>query len=199
MNRYALKTAILAAAMLLAAGCSDKNTAPDPFREAVTARIIESAGRDMKVSFYSFEKVDSTTFGTELEHRKTAFNKKLAIDQERYEQFLKERKPKNTQKKKADVETDLRFLEGLDRIGEEIADRLDEVAYYDFHFNGKARSPEGDIEFEDWWASISPEGEVLCMLQGKKGLHNALGRVLPGYLDLVGEEGTEDLEDNDKN
>lgn len=197
MNRYAMKTAILAAALLLAAGCSQK-PAPDPFREAVSAKIVESMGRDMKVSFYSFEKVDSTTYGTELEHRKTAFNKKLGIDRERYEQFLMERKPKNTQKKKEDMETDLRFLEGLDRIGEEIADRLDEVAYYDFHFSGKAKSPEGDVEFEDWWASISPEGEVLCMLKGKKGLHNALGRVLPGYLDLAGKEGVDEEDNEDK-
>ena len=57
---------------VLAAGCAQT---PDPVREALSAHILR--GQEWSFRLYGIEKIDSTTFRTELGHRQEVFERKL--------------------------------------------------------------------------------------------------------------------------
>ena len=176
---------LCAAAVLCAQACSTQEKAADPALEALKAAVAAKVGGDAKVTFTAFEKVDSTTFGQEFEHRKKVFDLKLEQDLKLYGEYRSKGMSVNEAKKKEAVASDKRIIKGMEAIGEAVAACADSVAYYDYRFSGKAVTGSGNTVFQDYWACITPACEVLCFQPEKKGLHNAMGRVLPGYSELI--------------
>ena len=186
MKRFLI---ILAAAAALVA-CGGAPKASDPVQDALEARIKALTSEDAKVTFYKFEKVDSTTFAQELAYRKGQFELRLSQNEKFYKEYKSKNMANNMAKKAAAIEGDKRVLAGFEAIEAAIADKLESVAYYDCCFSGKAVGSAGETDFNDYYASITPEGEVLSIEPTTKGLHKSLGRVIPGYTELVkgGEE-----------
>ena len=93
-------------------------------------------------------------------------------------------------KKYKAIESDKRIIEALAKMAEELGAKAGEIAYYDYHFSGKAETADKLTEFTDYYACIAAEDNaILSMENSTKGLHKTLGRVLPGYINLVkGEE-----------
>ena len=188
MKRFLL---ILAAAAALVA-CGNAPKVSDPLQDALEAKIKALTSEDAKVTFFKFEKVDSTTFAQELAHRRGQFELRLSQNEKFYGEYKAKGMQNNMDKKAKAIANDKRVLEGLSTIEESLEGRMDDVAYYDFCFSGKAESKDGQTDFTDYYASITPEGEVLSVEPSTKGLHKSLGRVLPGYTELVkGSDGEE--------
>ena len=172
-----------AAFAALLCSCNDKQTT-NPAQAALEEHIREQVGEDAEISIFLFEKTDSTTFAEELATRKEAFSYKLEQDSKLLLGFSSKGLKKNAAIKTLDVRNDHRILEALDSIETVIKPFAAEVAYYDYHFSGKAVSKSGDTEFKDYYSCITPSGEVMCISPSSKRLHKSMGRILPGYSDL---------------
>ena len=173
----------IAAAFTLLCACNERQTM-DPAQAALETKIRGQVGEDAKISFFLFEKTDSTTYAEELANRKDAFNYKLEKDSQFLVEYATKGLKKNAAKKTEAVRNDHRILSALDSIATVIEPYAAEVAYYDYHFSGKASSESGVTEFMDYYSCITPSGEVMCISPSSKGLHKSMGRVLPGYSDL---------------
>lgn len=187
------RTLIVAACLAALAGCSPK-AVPDPAENAIRDRIASSVGEDAKITFYRMEKVDSTTFGEELERREKAFQLRLEQNSKYLIKYSDGKHPKNAAEKSEEVKKDMLVLRGLEEIRERMADSLSVVAYYDYVFSGKAVTKTTVSEFTDWYATVTPDGQVYTMESSTKGLHSAMGHVIPGYTELVGKDLSELLE-----
>lgn len=175
---------IFAAMALCLAGCGQK---PDMYREALETEIIRLVGADAKVTFNTVERIDSTTFGQEIERRIKTFSLKLDQDTNFYNKYKKDGMAKNADLKKKAVEMDQKLLAGMEMLRQRIADAdsLDVVAYYDYHFTGNAKSSEGITTFNDNYATITPDGKVMSINDALQGLHKAMGKSIPGYESLI--------------
>ena len=176
---------ILMFAALLAAmvSCGTKQT--DPFEKALIESIKQSVGQEGKVKVYSMEKIDSTTFRTEMERKFKIFN--LRIDQNRkfYETYIKEGKSRNAALKSDAIKKDQAILEGLETIQESLSDRLDEVAYYDYKFSAGGNFETSKAEFRDYFCAITPSGEVLAISPDQNAIYKGTASVIPGYKELL--------------
>lgn len=179
--RQSLILTIFLAALL--AGC--KPEATDYRQAAIEQYIIRQTGSDAKVSFDLFEVIDSTTYAAELEHRQKVFEIKKEQDTKLLIEYSAKGMRNNTIKKQFAARNDVRVLAALDSLAGVIAPYATDIAYYDCHFSGRAKTGDLVTEFVDYYACVTPSGEVMCVLPTSKGLHSTLGRVLPGYLDLV--------------
>ena len=165
--------------------CSCTGRVADYRQTAIEQDIIRQVGGDAKVTFDIFEVIDSTTYAAELEYRQKVFEIKKDQDSKLLMEYIAKGMRNNTIKKQLAVQNDLRVIAALDSLAGVITPYANDVAYYDCHFSGHAKTPEGITEFQDYYACVTPSGEVMCILPTTKGLHTTLGRVLPGYLDLV--------------
>lgn len=190
------RTAILAAALVMLAACA-QNRATDPVETAIKTKIAESVSPDAVIRIDRLEKVDSTTFGSELEHRIKVFTLRHDQNEKYYFQYNSEGRPNSAAEKKEAMKKDALVLEGLDKIGERMADSLSLVAYYDYKFSGSAETKTERTVFQDYYASITSDGQVMSISSSTKGLHKSLGRVIPGYTGLIGKDLSELLEESD--
>ena len=165
--------------------CSCTSGQMDIRQAAIEQDIIRQVGGNAKVSFDIFEVIDSTTYSAELQHRQKVFEIKKDQDTKLLMEYIAKGMRNNSAKKQLAIQNDLRVLAALDSLAGVIAPYASDIAYYDCHFSGRAKTPDGITEFKDYYACVTPSGEVMCILPTTKGLHSTLGRVLPGYLDLV--------------
>jgi hypothetical protein len=178
------KSFILFVSVLLLAACGGSKT--DPVREAIKGEIMGNMSQDFTgLEIFSVEKIDSTTFRTELDRRKKAFTTKRDADSELLLKYMQEGKRRNAAIKNDSYKNDLRILQGLDSLGTVHAAILDDVAYYDYRFNAKAKGKDVTMQFRDTYISITPDGKVISMAAERRDLHKSAGRVIPGYYELV--------------
>lgn len=178
----------MAAAAILAASCSPKAPS-DPLETALRAAIAEQVGQDAKITVTSFARVDSVTFRQEIETRRKSFEVKLSQDTKYYESYSSQGMAKNAKKHADAMARTKEILADFGKLEEGLAGRLDEVAYYDCSFSGQAKSEAGTTVFDGFNAVITPSGDVKAIQSDTKGLHRAMGHVIPGYTELIkGEE-----------
>ena len=181
---------ILALALLCAlAGCAE-TPAPDPLQDALGGYILH--GREGTFRLDRIEKIDSTTFRTEFEHRQNVFERKLQEETKLFENYYFQNKRKNADRHWEAMERTREVMKGLDSLKAGLAGRLDEVAYYDYVFSGRVDIGNRYSEFQDTFACITPEGEVITVTQDKKDLHKAGGRAIPGYVQMLKEDTPEE-------
>lgn len=182
------KHLLVIASVLMAAACGTRT--PDPVHEAIKAEISGNMPQKFTdVKIYTVEKIDSTTFRQELDRRKTLFETRRAADEKLILKYNSEGKQKNAALKTESYKKDVFILRDLDSLEVSLADILDDVAYYDYVFSAQASGPDGKMEFRDSYAAITPDMQVIGLTAQKKDLHKGLGKVIPGYLEIVkGEE-----------
>lgn len=167
---------------LLAAGCAK---APDPVEESLAAYILR--GREGSFRLYSLEKIDSTTFRTEFEHRQNVFDLKLQEETRLFENYYFQNKKKNADRHWEAMERTREAIKGLDSLRSALAGRMDEIAYYDYVFSGRAETADAATEFKDTYVCMTPELEIIAMTTERRDLHKAGGRAIPGYRQMLGD------------
>ena len=185
------KIAIIAAAISFLAACTGSET-PNPIKDGIRAKIIQTVGNDAKVTVKTFEIVDSTTFAEELSHRKDVIKLRYEQNRKLHDQYLQEGRVKTAGKKFDEYHADQQRLEGLEKIGDEIAGRINDIAYYDVKFSAEAKTSSRTSTFTDYYATVTPEGIVYNIQSSPNGLHKPMGHVIPGYDLLFPEQSAED-------
>lgn len=181
---------ILVAAVSLLFSCSGGKN--DPAKDAVARGIAESiknaGGGDVSMYFSNFELIDSTTVGTELLNRKATFELKKKQLIKYYSQYVNDGKSSSATAKKDQLLDCEKYLTKIDSLYEALGDKVNDIAYYDYKFSGKA----GNIAFDEGYACLTPDYEVLTIKQGSKdGLHKGVGAVVPGYKEILSKDNAE--------
>lgn len=181
------KALILTSLCLLAFSCKKE---PDPLQEVLGAYILQ--GQEGTFRLYSIEKIDSTSFRTEFERRQNVFDLKLREETRLYESYTQQRKPKNAARHMQAIQRTRAVIKGLDSLRTVLEGRMDEIAYYDYAFSGRADTDDTVIELQQAYASITPALEVITLSSERKDLHKAGGRAIPGYLQMLGRDSEEE-------
>lgn len=170
------------------ASCSEKKA--DPLQDALGAYILK--GQDGNFELYSIAKIDSTTFGTEFERRQNVYDLKLREETKLYDDYTWQRKPKNAARHWEAIQRTQEIMKGLDSLRAVMEGRMDEIAYYDYVFSGRAVTGDKITGFQDAYVSMTPDLRVISMTAKQIDLHKAGGRAIPGYLELLGGETAEE-------
>lgn len=178
-----VKVLFLSLLFALASSCGQ---APDPLQEALGAYLLQ--GQEGTFRLYSIEKIDSTTFRTEFERRENVYNLKIQEETRLYESYVLQRKPKNAARHWDAIQRTHEVMAGLDSLKAGMEGRLDEIAYYDYVFSGRADTESRYAEYQSAYASITPALEVIIVSSERKDLHKAGGRAIPGYLQMLGKD-----------
>ena len=174
-------------AALIVAGCQPRPV--DPVEQALRDKITEAMNGDVtRMTISNIQRIDSTTWREELERRTHVFELRYQQNENYYWEYRSKGLQKNTANKYAEMEKDKRVLDGLAAIGQELADSLDCVAYYDYSFSVLANGRETQLSYPVAYATITPYGEVFSLSEDKRELHKSTGHLLPGYVDLVSSE-----------
>jgi hypothetical protein len=104
-----------------------------------------------------------------------------------YEDYSLQRKPKNAAVHREAMERTRVAMKGLDSLRTVMEARMDEVAYYEYRFSGRAETGSEAVEFKDTYVSMTPSLEILTMSADRADLHKAGGRAIPGYLEMLGD------------
>lgn len=163
------------------ASCSQ----PDPVQDAVAARVAEIVGGVAKVNINTFELIDSVTFGQQLDMADKLYEVRHKQNEKLYFKYMSQSLFNEALEKRASLVKDEYVIAGLRAIRERMSDSLDVVAYYDYKFSGNAKNGEGETVFPEAYASVTPDIKVISLEPERSRLHNGLGKVIPGYLELL--------------
>ncbi len=178
-----MKKIILAlAGVAMLASCTGKQ--PDPVAQALEEAVKLSISEPCKFKLYTLELTDSTTFLTEFERRAKVFEVKSKREGDLYARYVTEGKPKNAAVHMEAMTKANRNHASLDSLRTVMESSLDDIAYYDYRFSGKAYGDSGEVEYRDSWFTITPDGKVLAITHDKKDLHKNAGRAIPGYMEI---------------
>ena len=175
-----LATVCLCAAALLSS-CGGGKPVLSETQQAVVEALSRDMDGELDFQFDSFEKIDSTTIGTEVDRRIDAFTTVLLQNYRLYNGYVAAKKNKNAAKKQKSIELDTEMLRMLQEYkGSLGADSLN-IAYYDYKFSGQGKENGVTHIYKETYAAITPEGEVIAVSSSLKNLHTATGKVIPGY------------------
>lgn len=180
--------AAVSAAAIFVLSC----TTEDPYaaqKAALVESIAAENGELQKVTFDTFEVVDSATFADELRMRKNMFALKGEQAKKMHSQLMKAGRFEKLAEKMHDIKFSDMVLEGLDSLEQDMGDKVNQVAYYDYCFTAHiVKADNQRIDAVNFYACITPDCKVLKYAAQKKDLHKVTGRVIPGYLKLVRSE-----------
>ena len=182
---FSLAALLMAASALLLSSCTSKYASE---KAAVSAKIAETMGEVQNLTFNTFEQIGQTTIGQEVEMRIDLFKTKLEQDQKFYDMYTAGGVLGKASQKKTAIERDQLHLTQLDSIRNNLGAKLNEIAYRDYKFSAVGKVKDSKLEAKDWYAAISPSGEVLSLVQDPKKLHKGLGVTIPGYKGMFDEE-----------
>ncbi|MBQ7640670.1 MAG: hypothetical protein IJS91_06765 [Bacteroidales bacterium] len=175
-------TLLLATLVLAACGSKfDKN----PIAQALTAHILASNPAGCQFMLTDLKLVDSTTFATEFDRREEVFKRQIEKNEELYVRYKTDGQPKNAALKLQAMKNGVRILMGIDSLRRSMEANLSQTAYYDYRFSGHLTKGRQSADYDGWWFTLTPSGEVLVVVSDRKDLHKTGGKAIPGYLDLL--------------
>ena len=177
---------IIVAALAVVTSCNKK--APDPVSAAIEAAAMKDAGQDYNFRITTLEKIDSTTFRTEFGHRRDVFRLKQQTEEKLYLRYYGEGRRNTAESHRQAMEKAKVNLEVMDCLEQQMAGRMDDVAYYDYVFSGYSETKEGRMTYDNVYVTITPDCEVLTMTANKRDMHKGTGRVIPGYIESISAE-----------
>lgn len=181
--------ALLLAALALSA-CGSKFD-KDPIAQALTTHILASAPQCCHFMLTELRLVDSTDFATEFAHREEVFKRQIEKNETLYVRYKTEGQPKNAALKLQAMKNGVRILMGIDSLRKSMEANLSQTAYYDYQFSGHLTKGRQSADYNGWWFTITPSGEVLVVVADRKDLHKSGGKAIPGYLELLKGESQE--------
>lgn len=178
------KILIIAAVALLSVACNSSKE-KDPVSLAIEQKLMKDVAGDYQFNISQIAKVDSTLLSTELDRRQEVFELKIKAEKERYEMYLSKNMKQNAQKHLESMKKAERNLQFIKETRERLAERLDEIAYYDYLFSGSSKVDGQTTKYENVYFTITPSGEILSVTAKLRDLHKSTGKVIPGYLEYI--------------
>ncbi len=158
-------------------------------QKALNDKFAETIPTITKVNYSRFEKIDSTTLGTEIDNRIALFETKNEVNKRHYEKYVREKKMTNANLKSDEIYKGLAVIEFLDSLKADLGpEHLSDIAYYDYKFTATVRYQGGYQELTDYYACITPDGKVLGYTNEIKNLHKGCGSSIPGYVQALKDE-----------
>ena len=185
MRIHTLIPAILSIAALLAVSCKYE---PSMEESAIRAKIEEEKGEVSKFALTDIEKIGEVTLGEEIGIRRSNFELKHRNDSRFEQEYRDKNYQKRADEKKAAMDRDILHIAQLDSILTTVSNELDKVVYSDYRFSASCMTSEGKLELKDWYACITPDGQVLSLVQDKKRLHRGVGIVIPGWKGIFSDD-----------
>ena len=185
------RTILLLTAALVLTACGGGKFAGDPVAEALTSHILSLYPEGYQFQLTDLQKVDSTTYATEFDRREDIFKRQVTKNEELYVRFRTDGQPKNAQLKLQAMKNGVRILMGLDSLRRTMEADLEKTAYYDYRFSGHLTKGRQSLDYDGWWFTITPAGEVLVVVRDQKDLHKSGGLAIPGYRELLKGESEE--------
>lgn len=178
------KITVALASIAMFISCSDKTA--DPVKEALIAEI----GKTMKVEapdvyFSNIARIDSTTFAEELDRRKVVLETKCKVLEKQALKYSAEGKLNASRNKVEELSATRNRLKDLEKLAQSLADIADKTAYYDYTFSATAKGDGRKMEFKEAYATVTPDFQVLGICSQKKDIHKGMGKVIPGYLEML--------------
>lgn len=185
--------AVIPIVALCLVSCARDGQQLDVFERSIETEIVRLVGADAKVEFSVCERIDSTTFGEELEFRKRLIEARREQNLRLSEQYASQKKRTNARLRSEAAQKDAAVLSGIDSIRMRLAaaDSLDIVCHYDYHVAGVARTADGITAIPDHYACVSADGTLLTFTPEKRKLHYGVGKVIPGYIRVLKGRGDE--------
>lgn len=176
--------AVIPILALCLVSCARDGQQFDVFERAIETEVVRLVGADAKVEFSVCERIDSTTFGEELEFRTDLINARMEQNLWLSELYQSQKKPTNARLRSEAAQKDSEVLVGIDSIRLRLAaaDSLDIICHYDYHVAGSARTADGITSIPDHYACLSADGTLLTFTQERRKLHYGVGKVIPGYI-----------------
>lgn len=182
---------ILVISILLAGFCScGAPKQEDPVHEAIKAQVAAQLGELRSFSWESFEQVESTTFGNEIERRRTTIETRRKQNLKLAAGYKASGKANNAAKKESEAAKDAIVLEGIAAIESRLAaaDSLDVTELVVYRFSAKAKTADGaSSEIKDMYVAMTPDNKVFSMDYTKGNMYRTSGKLLPGYSALLAE------------
>lgn len=175
----------LLTAVILCISCTVEQ---DPIATAIGKELLKDVPEGGKFRMDRMEKIDSSTFRTEFGRRTELFETKANADFKLYNDYFERGLRQNVARKLADIDRDRMIVDSLKVMLERMGDDADKVAFYDICFSAEASVGGASQILTDCYASVTPDGEVLCITRDRKDLHKTTGKVIPGYLELIKED-----------
>jgi len=158
----------------------------DPFKEALTSALEERLGEPIKkITFTTFERIDSVSVDQEMSQRIKTFELKYSQDRKFYEKFMIESKPKSAEKYRQAWHRDEVILSQLDSLYESLGSKLNEIAYYDYAFGVTVIGENSQLNLSEAYACITPDLRVVTVTSDKKAIHKTTGASIPGYKEII--------------
>ena len=186
------KIAIIPIVALTMVSCAQSEPL-DVYQQSIATEIVRLVGPDAKVEFEVCERIDSTTFGGELDFRTGLIEARRNQNLHLSEMYAGQKKRTNARLREEIAQKDAIVLGGIDSLRVRLAagDSLDIICHYDYHFSGEAKTADGTTVFSDYYACLAADGTLLSFTNEKRKLHYGVGKVIPGYLTVLKGRGGE--------
>lgn len=179
----------VALAAIILASCGNKMT---PEQEKIIDLISQTNAEVKGATFLSFELVDSTTVGQELERREALFVSKANIEERNALKYESRNMPVNAKKHRASQQRALAAVDGVKEIRANLAGNINDVLYRTYKFSCKGMfTDRTKFQCEDMYANITIDGSA-CNLTNDTNYHKGMGRYLPGYIEMLKQTRTSD-------
>lgn len=157
------------------------------YRASVRDKIVSETGcRPGDVIFTDCEICETVKFGDEIARRKEIFVYRIKVNEKMMDDYVKERKRTNARLKAESIEADRLLLSRLDSLERAHSDILDKVEYYDCRFSARVKLDRySTYEFRDAHAALDADWKLFAMSSSQKDLRLGMGKLFPGYEELL--------------
>lgn len=178
------KITLFALAALAVCACGQKKAA-DPVADAIVAEMMKDIDQPFEIQITDLQKIDSTSFATEFEHRIGIYNIRLDQNTARMEKYIREGKSTNATRMFQELQRDTKIFNELNAMKEMMGADTLKTAYYDYAFTYSGKVGKQRVAPKQAFATVTPEGKVLTYAADRKDLHKATSLAIPGYKELL--------------
>ena len=191
MKRIATYVLAAVAATALLAGCKQSLT---PEQELAVSLISQKNGEVSKIDFSQFELIDSTTLGQEMQRRISLFETKVRIEGENVAKYESRNMPVNAKRHRDSMLRSQAILDSINHLADSLSSCRDRILYrtYQFACTGTF-TDKTKFSCEKMYLNVTPDGINTC-LKDTDNYHKGMGITIPGYLDVMYDNRTEDNE-----
>ena len=179
------------AATVLLAGCKQYFT---PEQELAVKLISQKNGEVKKIDFSQFELIDSTTLGQEMQRRISLFETKVRIESKNVEKYESRNMPVNAKRHRDSMNRSQAILDNINHLADSLSSCRDRILYRTYQFSCTGTfTDKTKFACDKMFLNVTPDGINDC-LKDTDNYHKGMGITIPGYLDIMYDNRTEDNE-----